>query len=367
MTRAASSIALRLAAVALVSLAAAPRVSHAQGSVDEMISQAVKQYEDLNVERALNQFRQIISPSSPFEVSRTQRVTAYKYIGAALASQGQRDSAIVYFRAAVERDPFLDLDANKFTGVEIEALSQAKLQAFKTGVVVGEKEFANGRLTVDPQTQSLPVKLITTHAGDMRVEFVDLDDPARRFTLYRGDNDGFRDLTWNGAVTSSGTLIPAGSWELRAWGRSNYTQKEDSSGFTFDVQHQFPALEDTLPALGIAYLLQERHPGSAAWRDLMRGTFLGVAAGGLGYMLSTQITGATQFPKLSLAMAGTGLATGGMTFLLRRRNVTIPENVAENRARQARRDALNAEINRRNNDRLAQTKLIMTPTSGVAR
>lgn len=356
---------LRLASLALPALAVLPRPAAGQGSVDETIAQAIKQYEDLNVERALNQFRQIISPSSPFEVSRSQRVIAYKYIGAALASQGQRDSAIVYFRAAVERDPFLDLDPNKFTAQEIEALGQAKLQAFKTGVVVGEKEFANGRFTLDPQVQSLPVKLITTHAGDMRVEFVNLDSQQVRFTLYRGDNDGFRDLTWNGSVDASGKLIPPGSWELRAWGRSNYTQKEDSTGFTFDVAHQFPALEDTLPTLTGSYLLPERHPGSAAWRDLAKGAFLGAAAGGFGFMLSSQIQGAS--PTLSLAMAGTGVATGTMAFLLRRRNVSISANVAENNRRRAARDALNAEINRRNAERLAQTKLILTPTAGVGR
>lgn len=366
MTRLASPLALRVAVVALLAFVAAPRVTYAQGSVDEMIAQAVKQYEDLNVERALNQFRQIISPSSPFEVSRPQRVTAYKYIGAALASQGQRDSAIVYFRAALERDPFLDLDPNKFTDQEREALSQAKLQGFKTGVVVGEREFAQGRLVLDPQTSSLPVKLITTHAGDMRVEFVNLDDAATRFALYRGDNDGFRDLTWNGTVTG-GRPIPAGSWELRVWGRSVISQREDSTGFTFDVAHDFPALEDTLPTLGSEYLLQERHPGAAPWRDLMRGSFLGVAAGGLGYLVFSQIGDTKKFPMLSIAMAGTGVVTGTMTFLLRRRNLTIPENVAENNRRRAARDALNAEINTRNNERLAQTKLILTPTSGVVR
>jgi tetratricopeptide (TPR) repeat protein len=342
-----------------------PSAARGQGEVDEMIAQAVRQYEELNVERALNSFRQIISPSSPFEVSRLQRVTAYKYIGAALASQGQRDSAIVYFRAALERDPFLDLDPNKFTAQEIEALSQAKLNSFKTGVLMGEKELAGGRFVLDPQQHALPVKIITTHAGELRVEFVNLVDPSQRFVLYRGDNDGFRDLTWNGSV-GAGTLLPDGSWELRAWGRSAYTQREDSTAFTFDVAHQFPPLEDTLPALTEEYLLPERHPGSAAWRDLARGTLLGLAAGGFGFLVASQMKGGT-FPTLSIAMAGTGVATGTVTFVLRRRNLNIPENIAENNRRRAARDALNAEINRRNRERLAQTKLVLTPTSAVAR
>jgi tetratricopeptide (TPR) repeat protein len=350
-----------------IALAAGAAPVMAQGSSQEMIDGAIRLYEvDLNIERALIQFRQIISPSSPFEVSRTQRVTAYKYIGAALAATGQRDSAIVYFRAALERDPFLDLDPNKFTEQEREALSQAKLQSFKMGVVVGEREFASGRYTLDPQTDAVAVKLISTHAGDLRVEFINLANQGERYPLYRGDNDGFRDLRWNGTV-AAGRLIPEGSWELRAWGRSVYNQKEDSASFTFDVAWDYPALEDTLPTLGQQYLLPESHPGSAAWRDLVKGTFLGLAAGGLGFLVKNQIDGETSFPQLSLAMAGTGLVAGTTAFFVRRRNVAIRENVAENTRRRAARDALNAEIVRRNNERLAQTKLILTPTAGVVR
>ena len=86
-----------------------------------------------------------------------------------------------------------------------------------------------------------------------------------------------------------------------------------------------------------------------------------------GHAIKNQIKGETSFPQLSIAMAGTGLVTGTATFLLRRRSLMIPENVAENNRRRAARDALNAEITRRNNDRLAQTKLILTPTAGVVR
>src|SRR5688500_10797574 len=89
-------------------LVAAPQLQ-AQDNTDEVLRHSVGLYEQLQVEPALMQLRRVISPSSPFEVSREQRVTAYKYIGAALAILGQRASSIVYFRAALERDPFLDL------------------------------------------------------------------------------------------------------------------------------------------------------------------------------------------------------------------------------------------------------------------
>ena len=91
-----------------------------------MLHRAIRLYEDLQVERALAMFREVISPSTPFVVSTGQRVIAYKYLGAAHATLGQPDSASVYFRAAIERDPFVDLDGHDFTAREREVFAECK-------------------------------------------------------------------------------------------------------------------------------------------------------------------------------------------------------------------------------------------------
>src|SRR5207247_2292682 len=80
----------------------------------------------LEVERALPLLRQIISPNWPFEVTRDQRVDAYKYLGACLAVAGKRDSAVLYFRAAIERDPFTDLDPSLFTPAQLATFGEAR-------------------------------------------------------------------------------------------------------------------------------------------------------------------------------------------------------------------------------------------------
>ncbi|HET9004297.1 MAG TPA: hypothetical protein VFN39_09905, partial [Gemmatimonadaceae bacterium] len=63
---------LSLGAIVALALASSPRCATAQGSTAESLEQATKLYEDLQVERALVLLRQVISPSSPFEVSREQ-------------------------------------------------------------------------------------------------------------------------------------------------------------------------------------------------------------------------------------------------------------------------------------------------------
>ena len=63
---------LRAALVAACCLFAAPRVAGAQANTAETLRDAVQLYEDLQVERAVALFRQVVSPSTPFEVSREQ-------------------------------------------------------------------------------------------------------------------------------------------------------------------------------------------------------------------------------------------------------------------------------------------------------
>ena len=112
------------------------------------------------------------------------------------------------------------------------------------------------------------------------------------------------------------------------------------------------------------HLLPESYPGSAAWKDLAKGAFVGAAAAGIGLGLKGSST--TQ-PVTAFAMAAASVGAGALAFMLRSRDLSIPENIAENQARKARRDAWVAAVNNRNAQRLAQTKLTITPTSGVAR
>lgn len=347
-----------LLACAALACVLAPRIARAQANTAERLASAVKLYEDLQVERAVVLLRQVISPSSPYEVSREQRVQAYKYLGAALALLGQRDSAVVYLRAAVERDPFVDMDAQSFSPGERAALAAARSMTF----ALAARPISPA--TVDPRTERLAFTALSTHAAQLRVEIRPAGNGASgTATLLEGENDGVREIPWSGLV-DGGRLVPPGRYELVVHGRSHATSQQDTAQVWFDVRHERPALEDTLPSYGSADLLPERHPPSVARKDLLRGVGVAAAALVTQSLLSDRQLGSNGSYAAGVAIAGTG--AGVLAYLTRQRRREIPENVLINRQRVAERARRNAEIATRNAERLAQTRLVVAPAAGAA-
>jgi hypothetical protein len=345
---------LRLALLCM--LAATPLA--AQDNTAEMLQRAIRFYEDVQVERALTLLRQVVSPGSPYEVSREQRVQAYKYLGAALAIQNMRDSAIVYFRAAIERDPFTDLDPQKFSPMEIATFSEARRRTF----AVAAKPVA--RATVDPRVERIPMNFLTTHGATARAEIRPAGSTEPGTVLYSGDNDGLREVPWTGTL-AGGRLAPTGRYEFAVFAESKLNQRRDSTRIYFDLQQDFPTLEDTLPPLRPDELLPERHPASAGRRDLAKG--FGVA---LSAVLLPSIIGNPNLEadrNLASVAAVSGAAAGIYAYLARRNNLEIPQNIAANTVRRNQRLAVNAEIQRRNQEKLAQTRILIAPAAGIGR
>lgn len=361
MNRPARPVAPRLAAVALgVLLAAALHAppARAQSNTAEMLQTARQLYENLEVERALVILRQVISPQSPFEVSREQRVEAYKYLGAALAlqqGQAKRDSAILYFRAAVERDPFTDLDPRSFSPIQLQAFNEARNRTFAVGVkpIVAD--------TFDPRVDRLTFRTLTSHGAELRAE-LRLNGAVRR-VLYDGFNEGLRETQWDG-VLADGTLAPPGRYELVVTGRSRLVAVADSARVFFDLAHQHVPVEDTLADLGPDDLLPEQHPASAATGDLLKGIGVGGAA-----LLIRSVIASSELAGGRYLLSGTvalgGVVAGVTAFFVRQGHRTIPANIAENVSRWRERDARNAEIRERNTAILRETLLIVTPAAGT--
>jgi hypothetical protein len=332
-----------------------PSVARGQGSTEEALSQAVTFYTDLEVERALVLLRRVISPSSPFEVSREQRVTAYKYLGAALAILGQPDSSVVYFRAALERDPFLDLDPDRFTQQEQAALGEARRQSFAAGV----------RPLVtrawDPARGEVGFTVVTTHQASIRVEIQSADGRMVE-VIHDREGEGIREVEWKGMLGTR--LAPPGFYELRVTGRSTLTGRVDSISLPFTIRHDFPQLEDTLPALRTQDLLPERHPPSAGRSSLLRG----LAIAGIA-LIVPRLAGNGELSDGENALAATAATAaagaGVIAFVVRKREPDIPANIARNDERRRERAALNEAIARRNAERLALTRLVLIP--GAAR
>jgi len=337
-------------------LAALVTRAAAQTRTDELIGQAETLYNQLQVERALPILRQVVSPAWPFEVTREQRVHAYVLMGAGLALTEARDSAVLYFRAAIERDPFVDLDPQRFTRVQIAAFTDARQLTF----AVGARPVAPAR--IDPRTERFTFVVLTTHEGGLRVE-LQAGGTVDPLVLFDGASTGLREVAWNGLL-ADGRLAPPGRYELTVAGQSRLGPGVDTERVYFELRHDVAPLEDTLPALRPDELLPEQRPRTAARGDLLRGLAVAAAA-----LLIPQTVGNHRLDGSSAILPG-GVAaiatvTGVAVYTQHERHRTIAENVAANAQRRAERAAANAGVRQRNDARLAQAALVITPAAGL--
>jgi hypothetical protein len=356
--RARGAVAAAAAVAALVGTAAP---LSAQGNTAEMLQRAIRLYENVEIEQALVILNQIISPQSPFVVTPDQQVLAYKYLGAALALQrGQlkQDSAVQYFRAALERDPFTDLDPASFSPIQLQAFQTARGRTFAVGLKPVVRD------TVDPRTERIRFRALTSHESNMRLELRSGSDV--RQVLYVGTNTGLREIEWDGLL-ADGRLAPPGRYQLVLIGESRLlvvpTPLTDSTRVFLELRHDHPPLEDTLPPLTGDQLLPEQHPSGAATRDLLKG--VGVAAAALAIR---NAVGGAQLAGNQIragAVAAAGLTVGVAAFFYRQSHRAIPANIAENGRRRAERDRNNAGVRERNAALLAETKLVISPAAGV--
>jgi len=331
----------------------------AQNSTAEVLQQAHQLYEQVDVERALALLRQVVSPGWPFEVTAAQRVDAYKYLGAALALRGQSDSAVLYFRAALERDAFTDLDPATFTPAQLGLFAQARRLTF----AVAARPVAARR--VDPRTERVSFTVVSTHTATLAVRLVSLAATPDSIGLFAGVSEGLRELDWNGLLPD-GRLAPPGRYEVLVAGQSRVRTSADTARTYFDLAYDREPLEDTLPALVAGAVLPEQVTDAAAQGDLVRALAVAAAAIVIADRVSSPALG-RGMPAASRVLAGIAIGTGGVSFVYRRRHRDLPANVTENARRRAELQAVNVAIARRNQDRIARTVLVIVPAAGVGR
>lgn len=333
----------------------------AQDTTASTLRRARELYEQLELERALPLFREVVSPAWTFDVTAAQRVEANLYLGAALVLLGARDSGVTHFRAALERDPFTDLDPSRFTPAQLDAFQAARRAVFRIGV----RPVATTRL--DPRTDKVSFTVVATHRAAARFEIRATESGANeiRFPLFVGEIDGLREIEWDG-VLANGQLARSGRYaavllaesRLRTGGGGG---APDSASAYFDVLQEFPALEDTMPDLQPHELRPEKYGSTTG--DLLKG--LGVAAGALllADVATNQDLGRSRDMAVVVGVAGVGV---GVTSFLTHRGRGQPANVAANEQLRTQRGAANDAIRQRNAARLAQTILVIRPAAGTA-
>jgi hypothetical protein len=339
----------------LLAIGIAPRRAHAQMTTAETLTEAARLYDALEVERAVLLLRRVISPSTPFEVSKEQRVQAYTYLGASLAILGMRDSATTYFRAALERDPFVDLDPARFTQRERDAFADARQRTLAVAARPIVARF------LDPRTDSMVFTVVSTQQTQLHVDVRGLLGDSTVVVLLDRESEGVRELPWNGRL-ADGRLVSPGRYALFLRARSA-SGASDSARLLFEIAHDHPPLEDSIPTPNGAALLPERYPASAGARDMARG--IGLAGIALAIpALGNRHLGANGRGYARGAAVG-ALAAGAAAYFIRRSHPINNANVAENARRRADVAARNAEIERRNADRVAGMRLLVTPAGAA--
>ena len=338
-------------ATSFVAAGATPRAARAQLTTGETLIEAARLYDELEVERAVVLLRQVISPSMPFEVSKEQRVQAYTYLGASLAILGMRDSAITYFRAAIERDPFVDLDPTRFTERERVAFADARQRTLAVAV----RPVASR--VVDPRRDSIVFTVVSTQQTQLHADVRGARSDSASAILLERLSEGVREVPWNGRL-ADGRLVAPGRYALFLRARSP-SGASDSARVLFEITHDHPPLEDSIAVPNGSALLPERYPASAGTRDLARGAGLAAIALAIPALGSRHLgVGGRGYARGAAAGA---LAVGAAAYLVRRANPVNHVNVAENARRRADVAARNAEIARRNAEKLVGLRLVVTP------
>src|SRR3989442_98709 len=298
--------------------------ARAQTETGDQLRQAEDLYERLEIERAVPLLRQVVSTNWPHAVTQDQRVEAYTYLGASLALLGMGDSAAMYFRSAIERDPFTDLDAQRFTPAQVALFRQARRLTF----AVAARPVAAVR--IDPRTERATFTVVTTHRASLRVELRPADEKSA-IELFHDINDGMREVRWDGLLPD-GRLAPPGRYELGVVGRSQLLARSDSMRVYFTVAHETPPLEDTLPDLSPAQLLPERLLVAAGRKDLIKG--LAIAAGALAVSsVAVNRDLGRGGRALAIAVGATAGIARGTALLNARHERDLPAHIAPNRPR----------------------------------
>jgi hypothetical protein len=353
-----SASAMRRLGLAIV-LLGAPVVGVAQQSTADNIKRAIDMYNNFNIEGARPILLNIISPNYVLQVTPEQRVTAYKYLGASYAVLDKPDSAITFFMAALDFDPFTDLSTTEFSAAEQNAFSIAKQRLFKVAI---------RPITPHIIDSTYRFRLITTHRSSLTITLADARDTSRSEVLFQGESDGPRDIGWNGLLRS-GQRADSTLYEFRVQGTSRVQGGSSTTERQlFRVEHVYEPLEDTLPSIPASDLLQEQYRPSAPWLDLIKGTSLAMVAVGLPYLaLSKDRTDLSSWETHTLAAGGVALGSAVIAFIYRRGHRSIPANVRENTRREAERSAFNAAVRARNAARINATTLLICPPTGCPR
>lgn len=362
----------KLAALLVLMVAAGAARAQTTTPADALI-QAQAAYEKSNYELARTLFSTIIS--SRLQVTDSQKVVAYTYLGAYWSLQnsaGARDSANSFFWAALDYDPFTDLDRNKFAPDEVAAFGRAKAAIFKIGIKPVEwKALAPTSSVGDSARYNF--RIAATHSARAVIEIASLtpgkQDVKQSFPTI--SLDGVRDIPWDGLINTQ--RADTGLYVFRVTatdqlpGRTAQTITETQ---TFRIDHFHAPLEEELPpfkdvTFGGTDTLKSRIPTSRTIADGVKGLFIASAAIALPAIAFSNKSDMSSATSHAMIGASLGILGGGGAALYANRHRDDARAAAENARRRNLRNTFNAGVRARNAARLDKTILIIRPLTAA--
>lgn len=347
---------IRFAALLLLAL---PVAGVAQ-STAENLKKAQDLYATFQVEPARAILQQLVSSGYLLSITPEQKAVAEKYLGATYVDLGKPDSALTFFEAAIDFDPFTDLDPNIFSPADLGVFNTAKTKLFKVGIAPVDTTL------IDPGSNTgARFRFITTQRAQLTVQLI---GPRDTTELYSGSNDGLRDVTWLGVVRSGTGQAADTTYDLRATGLVSATGAQPvTDKVTLRIERVIEPLEDTLPPLSDT--LPDKYESGKIALDLVKGIFVGAGAVGMPLLMlnGTSKDLGSNFSMHLAVGAALGFVSGVTSFYWRTTHRDIAANVAENQRRNALRRQFNDAVVQRNNDKRSRMKFIVTPLTGVGR
>jgi hypothetical protein len=350
-------------AVALsVSLVAIPTIARAQ-SAAQLLAKAESLYNASSIEAARLEFLKVVNSRGQVKVS--ERVDAYKFLGASYAVLNQRDSAVAYFVSALDNDPFTTLETT-FGGDEQAAFAVAKKTIFKAGITDILEQALDPR-SVKPESSTYTFHVVTTHTAKLTVELAMRGDSSKHETLFSGNNDGTKDLPWHGVILAQ--RADSGIYELRVIATDQLAspavaaQTVEKPTVLFRLSQVYEPLEDTLPSLLATDTLVTQNGRMAPIWDFVKGASVAsIALGVPAFLHKSDLPGWTTHAFVGV---GLGLSGGTIAAIIGSKNPNNPVAVAENARRRRQHDTFNAGVRARNASRLARTILVVRPLTGA--
>jgi hypothetical protein len=341
--------------------------------IKDVIADAVKAYQVSNFEQAKLLFNTVLTTKQ--QVTAEQKVTAYTYLGAYWSLQSPtdkvvpKDSANTYFLAALDNDPFTNLDPNVFFGDEQAAFALAKTLIFRVGMEPMHPQNLNPNPAVrDTIPTTYNFRVVTTHVGTVNPRIRLAADPnanAKAEDLPPVRNDGISNIAWNGLI--NGVRADTGVYEILMTAVDNQG-KRDSVKQRFRIEQVHAALEDTLPdfkdvAVAPSDTLKSRRSGSIPYTNGAKGLLVSLLAGSLPFITFPQTSRSTMSSWTSHMAIGAvlGIAAGAAGGFYANSHREDARAAAENTRRKQVRADFNAAVRAKNQERMSRTILVIRP------